>query len=125
MAFRDFDAALAEALGEPLTFQLGGERFDVPLPLPAAPWIRAVSDPKRDVTVAFHGYLREVIAEDQRETFDEAFEQAKVPEATLIEIVKWITEEASGFPTKRRSSSSRSPRTNGKRSNNASISAVK
>ena len=34
-SYKDFDAAVAEAAGEPITFKLGGQTHTIPRPVPA------------------------------------------------------------------------------------------
>lgn len=113
---KDFDAALAELRGEPVTFKLGGTQFRVPTPVPSAPWVAMVSDPNRDTELAFHDYIREIIDPKQREAWGKAFRSSGIDAEGLTELVRYIIEEASGNPTKPRSSSRKSPRTNGARS---------
>ncbi len=96
--FRDFDAALAEEEGEPITFRLAGRKWKaVHLSAPVMLKLgRAISDNR-----AVFGYdeaMRDFLPEEDREAFTQALIDHNVRIRTLMDVVNWIIEADAGRP---------------------------
>lgn len=131
MASKSFSAARREAGGEPLTFDIDGETFNVEPQIGAMPIfdlaVAATADTDNAeemlaATIAFRDFLRSVIVPDDIERFEKTCRSRHVSMDTLGEIVQWIVTEATGHPTKRLSDSLPEPLTSGQTSTPSSSS---
>lgn len=95
--FRDFDAALAES--EPLTFKLGGTLFTCLPEIPAGPVLRLARHADTidaEAFVVFHQFLLSVIVPEQRDALELALDNTGL--GTLLDLIQWLIEEATGRP---------------------------
>lgn len=124
MTYRDFGAARRESIEDPIEFGLGGERFEVPQPVPILPLLDlAAIDPDTDeraAMVAFRDCILGLIDPGDHPRFRKACRAARADHDLLGDIVKWILPLATGRPTQRRSSSDDSPSSTGAESNDGS-----
>lgn len=119
MAFRDFDAEVAERARErdPIEFTLGGVRFTgrpvcpfgAVLDLAAAPEITVNVAGAMDGIVAF---LEQVVVDDQVPEVADAVR--KVNADVAYQVVRWLSEEYAGRPTQPSSGSAVSPLPDGR-----------
>lgn len=116
---KDFDAAAREAVGESLTFTLGGEQFTTTPELPAVPMLRlaAVADKEgAEGATAFYQFLQAMLVEEDVARFEAMAMRERIGMERLGEVVAWLIEEMTGRPTQppsasaeRRSTPSPSP----------------
>lgn len=129
---RDFEAARAEARGEPITFTLDGAGpFRVVETIPAGllfDLVEALPDedaaPERAVDAfrAFSAFLVAVVVEEHRAAFRAAI--AETTFETLSDLAAWVMEEVSGRPLSPASSSESSPSRSGLSSRSVSLAPV-
>lgn len=110
MATKNFDLALREQQGDPITFQLGGVEFVVPTPVPSYPLLQLGREASRDADSleglgALHDFIIGCIDEDQVEDFKEVLTANRVGFELLMEIVTWLAEEGTARPTEKPSRS--------------------
>ena len=99
--FKDFDAAEAERKGEPITFRLGGRDWTA-AHVNAANFLvfsRKTAAGDTEAILAFEEYLSGVIDEDHREAFWAMLAERDIQLSTLMELVQWLVEQATGNPT--------------------------
>lgn len=125
--FRDFDAARAEAQGDPLRFRLAGREFTIER-VPAGPLLRlaAKSNLQADTLAALDAlgeFLVTLVVEDQRDAMRAAVDDADFP--TLLNIVRWVTEEATAVPLDEPSDSAEPSSDDGETSRVVSLSPAK
>lgn len=137
-SYVDFDAAIAEdeasRQGEKVVgFKLGGEQFQIPLPLPAAGVLRLGVLSDMGMAVGFVGdgaavvramaelvkFLDAIVAEADQARFEAALTRSRASFEVLIQMVKYIVEEATGRPLVPASSSPVAPSDPGLTSNPA------
>ncbi len=96
MSFKDFDAAKRER--EPITFQLGGHLFTVPVvPAPAVLDLAAKAQQEGPEAVsAFGAFLYACVEESAHDELTRALNTLDLP--GLVELASWLMEEASGRP---------------------------
>lgn len=103
MAHRQFAAAKAEALGDPITFDIDGDHFTIPRPLPAWPMLELAAlseeDQPNKVAAAFIGFLTAVLPADQHDRFRRTCADRRVDQELLLEVVQFVIEESVGLPT--------------------------
>ena len=102
---RDFDAARAEHVGDPLTFRLAGRDFTIER-IPAGPLLElsAQSDQEGAAAMAaFARFLGVLVVPDQRDELRNALDEVELQ--TVLEIVQWVVGEATARPLARPSSS--------------------
>lgn len=125
MAHKSFAAAKAEALGDPITFDIDGVEFTIPRPIPAWPMLELAAagdeDDQTAIAVAFIRFLMALIPADQHARFTSTCTEKRVDADLLLEIVQFVIEEASGRPTVPPSSSDGRPSTIGTPSNGAVV----
>lgn len=95
---RDFDAARAESKLEPLTFRLVGHDFTIDR-VPAGPLLdlAAQSDATDAAAMAaFARFLKALVREDQRDALAVALDDTALE--TVLDLVRWVIEEATGRP---------------------------
>ncbi len=102
--FIDFDAVESDKDEEkqaPPSFKLGGEMFTC-LPSPKATAVASLTRAGDGNIDALISYLRELVEEDQRETFEKVLDDNKnvVDLDKLAKIVNWVSEVYAGRPTK-------------------------
>jgi hypothetical protein len=124
MAHKDFGAARREAVGDPITFSLGGQTFEVPAPFPVLPLMDLASlDPTesgQEAMAAFRDCLLGMIDDTDHARFRKACRTARADADLLGEIVQWVIPQATGRPTERRPSSDDSPSNTGPESSGGS-----
>lgn len=105
--FRDFDAARAEREQEPLTFRLEGRDFTTPGTVPAGVLLdigRAVAAGNQmAMFTATAEFFEHLVPDDQAEEFAAAVRTTDME--TMLDLVSWIIEEATGRPLPSASSS--------------------
>lgn len=109
---KDFDAAAREAVGESLTFQLGGEKFTTTPELPALPMLKlAAAAEKTDAegAAAFYEFLQSMLVVDDVARFEAMAMRERLGMERLSEVVTWLIEEMTGRPTRRPSDSPERP----------------
>ena len=114
--FKDFDAAEAERKGEPITFRLGGKEWTA-AHVGAATFLafsRQSAEGGPAAMTGFDDYITSTLAEDQREPFHAMLAEHDVQLSTLIALMQWIVEQATGNPTAAVSPSLPSPSNTGK-----------
>ena len=99
--FKDFDAALAERNGEPITFKLGGrqwtanhvnaETFLV--------FVRHASEGGDALVLAFADFIDAALPEQDRQAFHAMLNTHDVPIDVVMDLAKWVIEQAAGNPT--------------------------
>jgi hypothetical protein len=106
-AFKDFDAARAERVREPLEFVLGGETFITAAALPGGLLLdlgRAVTGGDDTASFAiFAEFFEAVIPPEDAERFAAVVRRVELD--TIMDLMSWITEESIGRPLSRGSSS--------------------
>jgi hypothetical protein len=116
--FRDFDAAVAESEGEPLTFKLGGETLRAPADIPAGPVLklaRSAESGGAAAVEAFSTFLDAIVVPEDREALGRALDVVGI--SVLIDVVGWVVEESFGVPLPSASSSVASLPLDGAQSN--------
>lgn len=112
---KDFDAARAESVGEPLTFRLAGYDFETVGEIPAGPLLDMAASVTSgsDVTglSALQAFFAAIIPEERAKDFNDAIR--KVGLTTMLELIQWIVEETTGRPLTSASSSAGPPSSNG------------
>jgi hypothetical protein len=105
--FKDFDAARAEAHGEPLTFVLGGEMFTATGELPAGVLLdlgRAVAADNTLLTLdLLQEFFEAIVGPDDVDRFAKAVRRVGLE--TVQALLEWIVEESTGRPFTTASSS--------------------
>ena len=103
MPVRDFDAARAEAAGEPVVFRVAGREWTVPRHVPGGAILDLVAnaDAGNDTAAqarAAGALWRFLVAclGDQAEEFRTL--TATTPLGTLVELAMWLVEELTGVP---------------------------
>jgi hypothetical protein len=114
--FKDFDAAASERKGEPITFRLGGRDWTA-AHVNAANFLafsRVIADAGGPgQATGFYEYIVATLADDDRDDFRSMLSEQDVQLATLIELMQWIIEQATGNPTSAASSSPAQPSKSG------------
>lgn len=122
--FKDFDAARAEARGEPLTFKLGGEMFTACAELPAGVLLdMGAAFTSQDAMAGFDLFtelFQVIVAPDDQERFAAAVRTVGL--STVMDLVQWIVEESTGRPFETPSPSPHRSVTGGGSSNGDSVS---
>lgn len=101
---RDFDAAAREAVGEPLTFTLGGEVFTCAPTLAALPMLKLAKSADKggaEGVAAFYDFLTAMLVQDDVPRFEAMMQRERIGMEQLSELVAWVVEEATGRPTQR------------------------
>lgn len=103
MAHKTFTAAKADALGDPISFDIDGDEFLIPRPVPAWPMLELAAcgdegEPTR-IAAAFVGFLTAVLPAEQHERFRRTCAEKRVDQELLLEIVQFVIEESTGRPT--------------------------
>jgi hypothetical protein len=122
---RDFDAARAENVREPLTFRLAGRDFTIER-VPAGPLLDLASNSDlrdTDALAAFGRFLIALVVPEQRDAMREALDDTDLP--MLLELVRWVVEEATGSPLSEPSVSPDGPSSTGETPRVVSLSPVK
>jgi hypothetical protein len=99
--FKDFDAAEGERKGDPLIFKMGGREWTA-AHIGAANFLafsRQTAEGGVAAMTGFDDYITSTLPEDQREAFHTMLVEHDVQLATLIELMQWIVEQATGNPT--------------------------
>jgi len=99
--FKDFDAAEAERKGDPITFKLGDQEWTA-AHVNAANFLafsRQTAEGGAGAATGFDDYITSTLAEDQREPFHAMLTEHDVQLSTLIALMQWIVEQATGNPT--------------------------
>lgn len=122
--FKDFDAARAEAMGEPLTFKLGGEMFTATGEVPAAVLLDLGAAINSSDTIHAFALMQELlerlVAPEEEAQFARAMRRVGLE--SVLELVRWIVEETTGRPFVTASSSPAQPSEDGAPSKLASVS---
>ena len=111
MPFRDFDAFEAELSKEPIEFELGGRKW-VAAHVNAANFLaftRQLQEGGVAVLLGFESYLTQALPERDREAFAEMLRARDIRLQTLMAVVNWLVEQASGSPFDAASSSPVTP----------------
>lgn len=106
--FKDFDAAEAERKDEPLTFRMGGREWTA-AHVNAANFLafsRQTAEGGVSAMTGFDDYITSTLLEDQREDFHVMLTESGVQLSTLVSLMQWIVEQATGNPTAAASPSS-------------------
>lgn len=122
---RDFDAARAEHVGEPLTFTLNGTLFTCVADVPSGPLLDMAANADLADAAAFSAFgefLRSIVVPDQADDFNAALRTVGL--ATLLELVSWVVGEITGRPLSVPSSSPASASSDGGSSRVVSLSPV-
>lgn len=119
MAFRDFDAEVAERTRErtPIEFTLGGVRFTgrpvcpfgAALDLAAAP---SITDDLAGAVAGIIAFLEQLVVDDQAPLVADAVRKVNADQA--YETVVWLSEQYAGRPTRPSSGSAPSPQPDGR-----------
>lgn len=113
--FRDFDAARAERVADPIEFVIGGERFTSTGELPAGVLLdigRAIAAGNDFASFAlFTEFFDSIVAPADHERFAGVVRSTDIE--TVLELAGWIIEEATGRPLSSVSSSEAGPSRNG------------
>lgn len=119
MAFRDFDAEVAERARErdPIEFTLGGVRFTGRPVCPFGAVLDLADAPEITVNVAgamdgIVAFLEQVVVDDQVPEVADAVR--KVNADVAYQVVRWLSEEYAGRPTQPSSGSAVSPLPDGR-----------
>ena len=119
MAFRDFDAEVAERARErdPITFTLGGVSFTgrPVCPFGAALDLAAAPEITVDLAGAVAGivaFLEQVVLEEQAGEVADAVRKVNATQAYAV--IRWLTEAYAGRPTQPSSGSAVSPLPDGR-----------
>lgn len=105
--FRDFDAARAERVEEPLTFKLGGYVFTCRGQIPVGPVLTLATSADLtgpDAIRALGQFLRDLVVDDDQAEFGRVLGEVGFDD--LFAVVQWVLEEVTGRPL---SSASPSP----------------
>jgi hypothetical protein len=124
--FKDFDAAESERKGEPITFALGGQEWTA-AHVNAANFLafsRQIAEGGEKAFTGFDDYITSTLQEDQREDFHVMLAKKDVQLATLMDLGRWIVEQASGNPTAAASPSPARPSKSGRPSRRYSLDPV-
>lgn len=132
MAFRDFDAEVAERARErtPIEFTLGGVRFTgrpvcpfgAALDLAQAP---AITDDLAGAVAGITAFLEQLVVDDQAPLVADAVRKVNADQA--YDTVLWLSEQYAGRPTRPSSVSAVSPQPDGRDSSSephATVSAA-
>lgn len=119
MAFRDFDAEVAERAREhdPIEFTLGGVRFTArPVcPFGAVLDLAAAPEIREDLAGAVAGltaFYEQVVVDDQAPQVADAVRKVNATQAYAV--IRWLTEAYAGRPTQPSSESAVSPLPDGR-----------
>lgn len=121
---KDFDAAAREAVGEPLTFTLGGETFTTTPELPAMPMLKLAAKAEEEgpaAAAAFYEFIQAMLAEEDVARFETMATRTRFGMETLKDVVSWLLAEMTGRPTQRPSDSAGRPLTTSEPSTDDSL----
>lgn len=107
-AAKSFDAARKELKGETLDFVVGGQEFAIQLPIPgyAILDMAALEDADGAAAVATFGqFMSNIMSDEDAHRFRKATIDARYSFEEILEVVKWVIEEATGRPTEQLSDS--------------------
>jgi hypothetical protein len=98
--FRDFDAFEAEHKSVPITFKLGGRKWsashlDAPTFLS---FTRRMAEGGEGAIIGFAEFMHSVVDEEQREEFEAVLTTKHIRLDTLVEVMKWLVEQATNSP---------------------------
>lgn len=102
---RDFDAARAENVGDPLTFRLAGRDFTIER-VPAGPLLELAEVSELEGAAAlkaFAHFLGVLVIPADRDELRNALDEVELSD--VFTIVQWVVEEATARPLSRRSDS--------------------
>lgn len=95
---RDFDAARAENVGDPLTFRLAGRDFTVTR-LPAGPLLDLANDADLEGAAAFAAFskfLLKIVADEHEDEMRAALNESDL--MVVFDVVRWVIEESTARP---------------------------
>jgi hypothetical protein len=117
---RSFGAARQEAAQDPITFDVAGEMFNVPMPFPAMAMLDIAdaaltqadnglenNDPAavKQTLQSFHEFLAAALGDEQFIRFKAAALRARMGLPELLEVMQFVMQEATGRPFTQPSSS--------------------
>lgn len=99
---RDFDAAVAEAKGEPLVFTLGGVDHSARTPIPASAFLAMLAHETKGVAYLGQAYQDFLCAAvEDPDALRQAVTVSQISTDGLLDILRWLVEEGSARPTTR------------------------
>ena len=124
---KDFDAAAREAVGESLTFTLGGEQFTTTPELPALPMLKLAAAADKDGAegaAAFYEFVQAMLIPEDVDRFEAMAKRERLGMERLSDVVKWLIAELTGRPTQRPSDLPERPSNNSPSSTGGSLRRV-